>query len=151
MLTLPPSEPGGPCACVIDKLLLNLVIPVLCVHVHAIEAQAIDRSSAISSASSRGVTCCIIGASDSCPIGPIFEIREIRWGIFEILREYTGATRPLPLLYFLTHTAASRTSILRSISPVVLWSASFSGRPLFSGRPIWRVSQQVLSHEQLYR
>ena len=39
------------------------------------------------------------------------------WRVFEISREYTEATRPLPLL---TNTTAAKMSILRSISPVVL-------------------------------
>ena len=43
--------------------------------------------------------------------------------IFEISREYTGATRPLPLL---TYTTAAGTSILRSIPPVDLWRTVFS-------------------------
>jgi hypothetical protein len=35
--------------------------------------------------------------SDPCRIDSIFEILEFRWEIFEFLREYAGATRPLPL------------------------------------------------------
>ena len=50
---------------------------------------------------------------------PIFEILEFRWGIFEISREYTGATRPLPLS---THTNAAATEF----PPVDLWSTDFA-------------------------
>jgi hypothetical protein len=49
-----------------------------------------------------------------------FHFRNWRiWRTLEILREYTGAMRPLPLF---THTTGVETSIMQSIFPIVLES-----------------------------
>jgi hypothetical protein len=64
-------------------------------------------------------------------------IFEFRAEIFKILREYTEAIRPLPLL---THTPDAGTSHLQPISPVVLWSGSFPldlGNKMVIGFPIF--------------
>ena len=66
-------------------------------------------------------TCGSVSRSDS-----IFKFLEFRAEIFEISREYTGATRPLPLS---THANAAGTAFppvdLWSVDFVVLWSVDF--------------------------
>ena len=59
-------------------------------------------------------TCGSVSRSD-----PIFKFLEFHCEIFEISREYTGATRPLPLS---THTNAAGTEV----PPVDLWSVDFA-------------------------
>ena len=61
----------------------------------------------------------------SCIVDLKFE--NIAGRVFKISREYTEATRPLPLL---TNTAAAKTRIL--FPPIVLWSSSKSLVILFS-------------------